>query len=231
MNAHELQLQPRLRLLADLVPQNARLVDVGTDHGYLPVWLLRHDRIQSAIAADIGREPLLHAQRTAAQYGVTKGLRFLLCDGLCGIGPEEADTVVIAGMGGETIVHILSQAPWTKDGCLLLLQPMTKQELLRCWLNENGYTQLGERLVRDKNYLYPVFSVRGGPQRALTEAEIYGGVSVEGDPLAGEYLLQRAEKLRTAAEGLSRSQREEDRQRSMEQRRLAALLEERRSHL
>ena len=134
-------------------------------------------------------------------------------------------------MGGETVIHILSQAPWTKDGCLLLLQPMTKQESLRRWLNENGYTQLGEHLVRDKKYLYPVFPVQGGVQRSLREAEIYGGVSIERDPLAGEYLSQRIEKLRAAAEGLARSQREEDRRRSAVQQHLAAVLEERRLHL
>ena len=66
----QLQLQPRLRLLADLVPQGARLADIGTDHGYLPVYLLQRGRIASAIAADIGRAPLDHARRTAEQYGV-----------------------------------------------------------------------------------------------------------------------------------------------------------------
>ena len=64
----ELQLQPRLQLLADLVPQGARLADIGTDHGYLPVWLMQQERITSAIAADIGAEPLEHARRTAEEY-------------------------------------------------------------------------------------------------------------------------------------------------------------------
>ena len=135
----KLHLQPRLHLLADLVPQGAKLADIGTDHGYLPVYLLQKGRIASAIAADIGRAPLEHARRTAQQYGVEDDMRFLCCDGLQGIGPEDVDTVVVAGMGGETIIHILSQASWTKAGStLLLLQPMTKQEDLRRWLNENG---------------------------------------------------------------------------------------------
>ena len=64
-----LQLQPRLRLLADMVPAGAHLADIGTDHGYLPVWLMQQGRIASAIAADIGPEPLAHARRTAAEYG------------------------------------------------------------------------------------------------------------------------------------------------------------------
>ena len=84
-----LQLQPRLRLLADMVPQGARLADIGTDHGYLPVWLMQQGRIASAIAADIGPEPLAHARRTAEEYGAALDLR--LCDGLRGIAAHEAD--------------------------------------------------------------------------------------------------------------------------------------------
>lgn len=199
----ELLLQPRLQLLANLVPADARLADIGTDHGYLPVYLLQKGRIASAIAADIGQAPLEHARRTARQYGVEGAMQFLCCDGLSGIRAEDADTVVIAGMGGETIIHILSQAPWTRSGdVLLLLQPMTKPEDLRRWLNENGYAQYAERLVRDKEYLYPVFTVRGGTQPPLGVGEIYGGIDIEVDPLAREYLTQRIHRLEQAAAGL-----------------------------
>ena len=228
----QLHLQPRLRLLADLVPQGARLADIGTDHGYLPVYLLQKGRIISAIAADIGQAPLDHARRTAQQSGVTDGLRFLCCDGLQGIGPEDADTVVIAGMGGETIRHILSQAPWTKAGnTLLLLQPMTKQEDLRRWLNENGYAQSAERLVRDKDYLYPVFTVFGGEQPPLSAGEIYGGVDIEVDPLAGEYLDQRIRRLSQAEAGLLKGSGSENRQRAEELGKIRKILMERRADL
>ena len=104
-------LQPRLRLLAEMTPPGGRLADIGTDHGYLPVWLLQEGRIPSAIASDVGAEPLEHARRTAEEYE-TQGLDFRLCDGLSGIEPEETDIVVIAGMGGETIRDILRAAPW-----------------------------------------------------------------------------------------------------------------------
>ena len=107
-------LQHRLRLLAEMTPPGGRLADIGTDHGYLPVWLLQEGRIPSAIAADVGAEPLEHARRTAEEYE-TQGLDFRLCDGLSGIEPEETDTVVIAGMGGETIRDILRAAPWAAD--------------------------------------------------------------------------------------------------------------------
>lgn len=205
----QLQLQPRLQLLADMVPQGCRLADIGTDHGYLPVWLLQRGRIQSAIAADIGSEPLAHARRTAAEYGVGN-IDFRLCDGLSGIAPEEADAVVIAGMGGETIIAILSAAAWTKDGAhTLLLQPMTKTADLRKWLAVNGYCFTEERLVRDKNYLYPVLRVTGGECPQLTELQALTGVLLADDPLYGEYLAQHKEKLRHAAEGLRRSGRED----------------------
>ena len=225
-------LQPRLHLLADLVPQGAKLADIGTDHGYLPVYLLQKGRIASAIAADIGRAPLEHARRTARQYGVEDDMRFLCCDGLQGIGPEDVDTVVVAGMGGETIIHILSQASWTKAGStLLLLQPMTKQEDLRRWLNENGYAQSAERLVRDKDYLYPVFTVFGGEQPPLTIAEIYGGVDIEVDPLAGEYLDQRIRRLSQAEAGLRKSSDQVNAQRAGQLAEIRQSLTERRAEL
>ena len=81
----ELQLQPRLQCIASLVPQGARLADVGTDHGYLPVWLLQHGRIESAIASDINALPLDHALATAREYGVTERMDFRLCPGLAKI--------------------------------------------------------------------------------------------------------------------------------------------------
>ena len=79
----ELQLQPRLQCIAELVPQGVRLADVGTDHGYLPVWLLQHGRIESAIASDINTLPLDHARATAREYGVTEHMDFRLCPGPC----------------------------------------------------------------------------------------------------------------------------------------------------
>ena len=225
-----LQLQPRLRLLADMVPAGAHLADIGTDHGYLPVWLMQQGRITSAIAADIGPEPLAHARRTAAEYGAALDLR--LCDGLRGIAPHEADTLVMAGMGGETIIAILEGAAWTKDGAhTLLLQPMTKAAELRRWLSVNGYTFTDERLVWDKNYLYPVLRVNGGICPALTELQTLTGVLLDGDPLYADYLTQHAEKLLHIAEGLRRSGREDALHRAEAAEALAQQIEEKRKTL
>lgn len=199
-----LQLQPRLRLLADLVPQGARLADIGTDHGYLPVWLMQQGRIASAIAADIGPEPLAHARRTAEEYGAALDLR--LCDGLRGIAPHEADTVVMAGMGGETIIHILTDSSWPRDsGCTLLLQPQTKVELLRRWISENGYVCRDERLVWDKGKLYVVLQMTAGEPFTPDEVRLYGGLHLEGDPLYGDYLDAQLQRLRRRLDGLRHS--------------------------
>ena len=205
MEHKQLALQPRLHMLARLVPEDCRLTDVGTDHGYLPVSLLQQGRIPSAIASDIGAEPLEHARRTAMQYGVTD-IDFRLCPGLSAIAPEETDVIVIAGMGGETIIAILQAAPWTKDGRhTLLLQPMTKAVDLRHWLADNGYTFTGEHLVEDKGRLYPILIVTGGTHRPLTEAEALCGVLLADDPLYDACLSEYAAKLRRSAEGLRRS--------------------------
>lgn len=231
MKMRELALQPRLQLLADMVPAGSRLADVGTDHGYLPVYLLQQGRISRAIASDIVDGPLQHARQTAAEYEVD-GIDFRLCPGLDAIAPHEADTVVIAGMGGETIQAILSAAPWTADGShLLLLQPMTKVEYLRKWLVDNGYAFTEERLVWDKDHLYPVFAVRGGTQPPLTAAQQYGGVLLDSDPLYGAYLDERIGKLQKAVEGLQKSSVVESTVKVKELTELCRILKEKRDAL
>ena len=200
----ELQLQPRLQCIAELVPQGVRLADVGTDHVYLPLWLLQHGRIESAIASDINTLPLDHARATAREYGVTEHMDFRLCPGLAKIRAEECDAIAIAGMGGETILGILEAAPWTHDGAhTLILQPQTKAGLLRRWLCGHSYRFLSETLVRDKEQLYVVFRVTAGTGQELSEADALAGFLLRSDPLYGEYLSQHLTKLKRARNGLA----------------------------
>ena len=106
-----LELTPRLRQIAAWVRQGAHLADVGTDHAYLPVWLTLQGRVASAIASDLRRGPLDRAQETGRRYGVGDRITFRLGNGLAAVAPEECDTIVIAGMGGENIAQILAGAP------------------------------------------------------------------------------------------------------------------------
>ena len=206
-----LQLQPRLRLLADMVPAGAHLADIGTDHGYLPVWLMQQGRIASAIAADIGPEPLAHARRTAAEYGAALDLR--LCDGLRGIAAHEADTVVMAGMGGETIIQILTDSPWPRtSGCTLLLQPQSRAEALRRFLAEHGYAIAREALVRDRGFLYPVIEAGAGEMH-LTLGRQWAGADLLYDPLGDRYIIEKIIQLQAAAAGSNRASAPEARER------------------
>ena len=197
-----LELTPRLQLLADQVPPGARLADVGTDHAYLPVWLRLHGRVVSAIACDLREGPLARARETGRAYGAD-GIDFRLGDGLSVVSPEEADTIVIAGMGGENIAAILEQASWTADGVhRLLLQPMTRAEALRRFLMDYGYAIRRETLVRDRGTLYPVMEAAGG-EMTLSLGQLYGGAALLHDPLGERYIIEKIIRLTNAVAGLN----------------------------
>lgn len=195
-----MELTPRLQAVADQVPSGAVFADIGTDHAYLPTWLLLNGRIDRAIAADLREGPLARAKETAAHYGVANSVSFRLCDGLSDIAPHEADTVAIAGMGGETIAAILEAAPWTKENILLILQPMTSFSDLRFWLQKNGYSIEKEVISREGKRLYSCLIVKGGQMAPLTPAELWVGRNSD-DPLRHEYLNYMAEKIERALAG------------------------------
>lgn len=204
--ADKLVLGPRLRAIAALVPDGCGcLADIGTDHGYIPVSLLLDRHVRRAIAADVGSQPLDHARRTARAYGVSEYMDFRLGDGLSVLAPEEAEVIVIAGMGGDAITEILAAAPWSREGPLLLLQPMSKAEVLRAWLPQHGYRVLAEELVQDKGVLYPILTVQGGEMPAAGDVQAWGGFLLEEDPLYGMYIADRLLRLRRAAAGLERA--------------------------
>ena len=113
--------------------------------------------------------------------------------------------IVIAGMGGDAITDILSAAPWSRAGPLLLLQPMSKAEVLRAWLPLNGYEVFREELVQDKGVLYPILSVRGGKMAPASDAQAWGGFLLDRDPLWGLYIADRLLRLRRAASGLEKA--------------------------
>lgn len=201
----KLELSPRLQLLADWVKPGARLADVGTDHAYLPVWLRLHGRVASAIACDLREGPLARAREAGRNYGVDGEIDFRLGDGLSVVSPEEADTIVIAGMGGENIAAILAKAPWTAGGGhTLLLQPQTRAETLRKFLADNGYAIHREKLVEDRGAIYPVLEAGGG-EMSLTLGQLYGGAALLQDPLGDRYIIEKIIRLQGAVAGVNRS--------------------------
>lgn len=207
--SEEMELSPRLRMVADLVPRGARLADVGTDHAYLPAALILEGAIPSAIAADLRQGPLSRARETVRAYGLTGRVAFRLCDGLSGIRPDEVEAVAIAGMGGETIASILSAAPWTREGSVpLVLQPMSTMPELRAWLVENGYHILSEPLVREGDTLYTALSVGVGEMAPMTPAELWAGKNSP-QPLRGAWLDRWLERVGRALDGLAQARQED----------------------
>lgn len=227
---HTIKLPPRLAAIAALVPPGARLADVGTDHALLPIRLLLDGKIKSAVATDIRPGPLSRAQENAASAGV-ENLRCVLCDGLTGVLPEEADTIVIAGMGGENIAAILRAAPWACKKALLILQPMSRPEELRGALSLLGLSICAERLVRDSGRLYSILAVRAGAPDTLTSGELYCGKHslVSSQALYPEILREQFSRLATAIRGLEYSKRESDHERLRQLQSATADITERRS--
>ena len=139
-------------------------------------------------------------------------MRCVLCDGLEKVAPEEADTVIIAGMGGENIAQILQNAPWTAAGALLLLQPMTHPEILRAALHRMGIRITGEYLTQDGGRIYPVISARVGKEAEYRPGELYTGryELVSGEALFPDALESWRRKTDEVIAGLERSRKPDD---------------------
>ncbi len=152
-------LNNRLALCAKMVRKQKRIADIGTDHAYLPVWLVRAGFASFALACDIKAEPLMQGQLTIKKYHAEDLVETRLCDGLRSVNPEEVDDIIIAGMGGETIVHILSDAPWLKDESKnLILQPMSKHELVIEYLYKNGFELIEHKCTVAEGKIYTAFT-------------------------------------------------------------------------
>ncbi|MBR7092118.1 MAG: SAM-dependent methyltransferase [Clostridia bacterium] len=138
----------RLQSVAARVRPGRRLADIGTDHAYLPVWLVQQGVCPCAVATDLRRGPAEHARQTVAAAGLADRIDVRVGDGLAPLRPGEADDIVLAGMGGDTIAAILAAASWIRDPALhLVLQPQSRAEKTRAFLLENGFSLLREETV------------------------------------------------------------------------------------
>ena len=170
----KIPLSDRLLACAGFVNTGDRVADIGCDHGYLGIYLLTKGIASSVIASDVNEGPLQSAVRNAEKYGVRDKITFHLSDGVRNI-PRDFDTLVCAGMGGDTMIHILESAPWLKnEKYRLVLQCQSKTPMLRQWLSENGWRIPEETVLRDGRFLYTVMEVCWQPDSPrLTLAEWY----------------------------------------------------------
>ena len=169
-----LPISDRLLACAGFVNPGDRVADVGCDHGYLGIYLLKRNIARSVIASDLRKGPLQSAKDNGALYGVADRMEFYLSDGLKNV-PHDFDTMVCAGMGAETMISILEAAPWLQqEGYRLILQCQIKNCLLRRWLSENHFRILNEQILRDGKFLYTVLeAVYDLKATALTPGQWY----------------------------------------------------------
>ncbi len=158
-------LSPRLQAIAHLVQPCRCAADIGTDHAYLPVWLCLENKCDTAIAADVNQGPLDRARETVERFDLAHRVSLRLGSGAEPLSPGEADTIVIAGMGGLLIGELLKASPEVfKQAKQILLQPMSSIPELREELYQLGYSIQKEILVREEEKLYHVLSVLQEPE-------------------------------------------------------------------
>ena len=170
----KLPISSRLLSCANFVGQGSRVADIGCDHGYLAIHLLTEGIAASVIASDINEGPLRSAMRNARKFGVQDKIRFFLSDGVQSI-PRDFDTLICAGMGADTMIHILESAPWLRnEKYTLILQCQSKTPSLRRYLSEKGWRIYEEAVLRDGKFLYTVMEVGWRPDYPkLTVGEWY----------------------------------------------------------
>jgi len=168
------KLSKRLATIAALVPPVSRLADIGTDHAYLPVYLVSEGIVPSAIAGEVNEGPFRAAGEALARVGLVGKVDLRFGDGLAVLAPGEADTAVIAGMGGQTIVEILAARPEvTASLSCLVLQPMSAAGLVRRWLADNGWRLVAETLVAEDGQMYEIIAAAPGAAAEQYEPILY----------------------------------------------------------
>ena len=145
----------RLQTIASMVPQGTTVADIGTDHGYVPAYLVLTGQCRYVIASDIAEGPCRAAADTRKKYNLMDNIDIRTAPGLQGLRTGETETVVIAGMGGATIIDILEESPEiTASVKTLVLQPMNAANLLRRWLVQHGYQITEEALCKENDHIY-----------------------------------------------------------------------------
>ena len=161
----EIQISRRLQSVAAFVQEGKRLADVGCDHGYIPIYLLQKKKIEKAIAMDINQGPLMRAKEHIQEWGLENYIDTRLSDGVKALKPNEVQSIVIAGMGGQLISEILSADIEKARKCNLVLQPMNAQYELRKYLISNGFSITDEDIAIEGFKVYNIMNVINKPQK------------------------------------------------------------------
>lgn len=173
-------LKPRLRAVANLVPECEKFADIGTDHAYIPIAMIKENKAKNAIASDIGEGPLMHAQKNIQNEKLENKIETRIGAGLIPIKINEINGAVIAGMGGKMIRKILEENIEKSNSIeWFVLQPMKNSDELRKWLVSNGYKICKESLAKEDWHIYEIIQVRHGTMKIEDELKYEIGITEE----------------------------------------------------
>lgn len=196
----------RLKLISDLVKDVDSVVDVGTDHGYVVIDLLKGGRVKKAIASDINKGPVERARKNVADHNLSHKIECRLGGGLTTVKPGEVEAAVIAGMGGNLIRDILLESEEVfKKLDYVIVQPVQNPEVLREYVYKLGWNLEDEWIIFDEDKYYEIFKVSYG-NKPKTVEPIYNEISEvllnKKDEVYKEYLNHKVSKYSTIYEGL-----------------------------
>lgn len=206
-------LSKRLLALSHYVNQGQTIADIGTDHGHLPIYLVKSAISPAAIACDVNEKPLAVARKNISSHRLNSKIELRLGDGLTTLQPGEVQVVIIAGMGGNTIKQILSAAPTVTSALQrLILQPMGDEDILRYWLLTNGWQIIDETLVQEDDHLYVIIICEQGQEQLYPPVilEIGPRLIEKKHPLLPELMAKLQGKYQRILSGLVKSNRPEN---------------------
>lgn len=195
-----------MKAVAAMVTSGGVLADVGTDHGYIPIALIQRQKIKSAIAMDINKGPLAHAQDNIASAQLGDYIQTRLSDGVAALGEGEADSILIAGMGGELVIHILSEGEKVcKAASELILQPQSDIRKVREYLRLHHYKIVDEDMICEDGKYYPMMRVINVEldnawmkmdEQTRVACDIYGSLLLRnGNPVLRRFLVRQHRQL------------------------------------
>lgn len=202
----------RLELIASFVKNGIGVADVGTDHGYIPVMLVKRGYKGNIIATDINEGPLNKAKQSLIEADCEEAVELILCNGLDGCESEKIDTIIVAGMGGDTITGILDRAEWcAREDIKLILQPVTKPEILRYWLVNNDFRITNEAQAEENGTVYQIICAVPGRDCRYKDSELFIGRYdlIKGSTYYEQMLDKHIIRFSSAADGLKSTDRVE----------------------
>ncbi len=203
-----IKLTSRLQKIAEQVTVGSTVADIGTDHGYIPIYLLKNDISPYVIAGDINEKPLKSAENNIEKYGLSHRAETRLGSGLSVLKPGEVDTIIVAGMGGILISDLLEASKEVVDKVsALILQPMQAQPELRKYLINNGFYIDKDILVKEDHHIYEILVVKHGVQEVEHPINYEIGFHINSNPrpLASEFINEKIRATKQVIENISKN--------------------------